>query len=49
MWAATESGVVAFDPATNGIVHDIELMDPLPDLGPFGIAHASGDVWVSVN
>ena len=49
VWAATESGVVAFDPATNGIVHDIELMDPLPDLGPFGIAHASGDVWVSVN
>ena len=49
VWAATETGVVAINPSTHEIVHEIHLMDPLPALGPFGIAHASGDVWVSVD
>jgi hypothetical protein len=49
VWAATESGVVSIQPSTHEIVHQIDLMDPVSGYGPFGIAYANGDVWVSIN
>ena len=49
VWAATDSGIVSINPSTHEIVHEIELMDPLPNYGPFGIAYVNGDIWVSVN
>jgi virginiamycin B lyase len=47
-WAATEAGVTEIDTTTNEVRRDFRLVDPARDLGPIGIAHLDGVVWVSV-
>jgi len=48
LWVATESGVVAIDPATNRVTRSIRLGDFESDTGPIGIGYLAGSVWVSV-
>jgi DNA-binding beta-propeller fold protein YncE len=47
-WVTTESSLLSIDPATNEITMGTHLIDPVPDLGPIGVAYLDGSVWVSV-
>jgi hypothetical protein len=48
VWVSTETGVVALDPATNGAVQTITLLEPERESGPTSMAYLDGDLWVSV-
>jgi len=47
-WVTTETSLLSIDPATDEVTRRIPLIDPLPDLGPIGVAYLDGSVWVSV-
>jgi sugar lactone lactonase YvrE len=48
VWVATESGIVALDPATNAVVQTIALIEPKRETGPTAMAYLDGDLWVSI-
>lgn len=47
-WVTTETSLLAIDPATDEVAIKTRLIDPVPDLGPIGVAYLDGSVWVSV-
>ena len=47
-WVTTESSLLSIDLATNEITMRTHLIDPVPDLGPIGVAYLDGSAWVSV-
>jgi DNA-binding beta-propeller fold protein YncE len=47
-WVTTETSLLAIDPATDEVIRRTPLIDPVPDLGPIGVAYLDGTVWVSV-
>jgi DNA-binding beta-propeller fold protein YncE len=48
VWVTTETSLLAIDPATDRVIQRTRLIDPIPDLGPIGVAYLDGSVWVSV-
>ncbi len=48
VWVTTESDLVAIDPVSNQVKGRRRITEPLPDLGPIGVAYVEGSVWVSV-
>lgn len=48
VWVTTETSLLAIDPATDEVTKRTRLIDPVPDLGPIGVAYLDGSVWVSV-
>jgi DNA-binding beta-propeller fold protein YncE len=47
-WVTTETSLLSIDPTTDEVTRRISLINPIPDLGPIGVAYLDGSVWVSV-